>query len=252
MLNGRSRAAVIAGILIVVPSLFARAIGASDIPSDLHAAIQQRETEAAGFTVFDRQRTQSIQFPGHSETKILEISKARHGTEVFDVVVRKMTKNGEAVSADELASFQAVLNKSPILETAYELPIGQDREADFTYTGPQHCADCEEAVVQFDFRAKERGENNADGSIFVDTKTHHIVRITYAPVILPKPASQSTCTMQFGAVLPGLWDIVRDEQHFSGRQFFMLGRVDFVSHFEHYRRVKSEAGAREALTHASN
>lgn len=252
MLNGRSKAGMLGGIIIIIGfTLFVRAEAATDVPAALHAAIQQRETESAGYTVFDRERTQSIQFPGHSETKVLEVSKARRGTEVLSIVVRKLTKNGAEVSADELTSFKAELNKSPIPETAYELPIGQDREADFTYTASQHCAKCEEGVEQIDFRAKARGENNADGSIFVDTIANHIVRIDYAPVILPKPASQATCTMRFGAVLPGLWDIVGDEQHFSGRQFFMLGRVDFISHFEHYRRVKSEADARDALTQAN-
>ena len=222
--------------------------GAENVPVELRAAVSAYATESQGYLVYDRHRTQSLTYPGHSEMSETTSMRLRTGTRVLAVRIKAGDNNGVPLDAAAIAKQQAQNASGPWPEAGYDLPLQTESVGDFTYA-TQACAACEPGVIAIGFRANKRGEQSADGTIFLLPELHRIVKVDFVPVRLPKPSTQGACTLRFGDVGSGLWQITRTEMHFSGRQLFVLGHYDILIAQDHYRRYDTEREARADLSH---
>jgi hypothetical protein len=141
---------------------------AENVPVELKAAVSAYAAESQGYLVYDRQRTQSLTYPGHSETSETMSMRLRTGTRVLAVRIKASNNNGVPLDAAAIAKQQAQNMSGPWSEAGYDLPLQMESLGDFTY-GTQACAACEPGVIAISFRANKRGEQSADGTLFLFT-----------------------------------------------------------------------------------
>ena len=215
---------------------------AAQAPTALIAAVHARENQS-GFLLCERVRRQEIKYPGHDEIDEAISSRVVNGTHVVAARLHRFVQSGKDVSAAELAAAQAQIDKKLPTELPYVLPAQSDRLAEFSYDQPVRAG----KTIAIAFHSLRRDSDHADGTIYIAAESAQIEKIEYVANIPPKPANTASGTVTFAEVVPGVWELVRDEQHLSGKQFFITGTAEITVTHSHYRKFSSLSAAEKAL-----
>jgi hypothetical protein len=216
----------------------ALAVGASAPPPDASTivldAVRTLTAERHGVTAFDVRYTYEERGPGHDKTSEVDEIRLRDDGRLAAVRILRELNDGNAVSSGDLAKDQAQIDKQ-LPPDDYALPLASDALAEYRFA-PGACTECPAGSEVIAFTSLKRDDDHGDGLMAVDLATHHILWLQFAPSVMPSHVDTASVTMNFGRVLPDLWDLVDEKQRYDGHMFFIHGWAEVRRTFAHYRR----------------
>jgi hypothetical protein len=239
--------ALAAGLAAV--ELFGTALavaGDPDVPVALRTAVKTLSTEQHGITAFHRRAVSDQRAPGHNEHIEVESARLRQDGHAVAIKLYHWTVNGAALASDELAKKQAAIDKH-IPDDGYTFPVTEDSFGDYRFGASAHCGGCDEGVVAIAFTSRKRDDSHCDGTIYVDERNRHILRLECKPSVLPKQADSGDITVTFRRATSDLWDVVSDKQRYTGHLLFIHGTFETTATHSGFRRFDSLDQARSAL-----
>lgn len=243
----RPAAATAASVLIL--ALPARGADSSppqdDAIADLTTAVRTLASERAGFTGFHSHVSAQQRAPGHDASLDVQSAFLRDGGQTVAVKIYSRIANGAPASGADLAKAQSDAEKD-LSNDAYALPLREERLAEYRLqsTACDRCAPGTEAIA---FTSLKRDANHGDGTLVIDTVTHHFERVDFVPAALPTHVDSATVTIAFGRVLPDLWDVVEMHERYKGHFLFISGGADITTTQSAYRRFATRDQGLTAL-----
>lgn len=213
--------------------------------AELSAAVRTLASERAGFTVFHRHVDAQQRAPGHNASLDEQSAFLREGDRTISVKVYTRVANGANASAGDLAKAQTDDEKS-LPDDNYVLPLREDRVADYRIESAP-CDRCDAGTIAIRFTSLKRDPSHGDGTMIVETATHHVIRVDFVPAAFPKHVDSASATITFGRVTPDLWDVVEMREHYAGHVLFISGGADITTSFSNYRRLASQDEGLKAL-----
>jgi hypothetical protein len=217
----------------------------SSAANSLLAAVRTLSSERAGFTAFHRHVDAQQRAPGHNASLDVQAGLLRDGNSVIAVKLYSRTANGATASADDLAKAQADADKS-LATNDYVLPLREDRLADYRVANAT-CDQCAAGSQAIRFTSIKRDPSHGDGTVVIDSTTHHILSVDFVPSALPKHVDSASVTLTFERVLPDLWDETDMHEHYTGHVLFISGGAEIVTTLSGYRRFASRDEGVKAL-----
>jgi len=111
----------------------------------------------------------------------------------------------------------------------------------------QACSDCPAGVVAVAFTSAVRDAQHGSGTMWIESDSALVDRLTYVPYVFPPHATSGTVTEFGGRALPDLWYVTRIDSAYRGRVFVLTGSGTFAGAFDHFRRFATLIEAQAAL-----
>jgi hypothetical protein len=216
--------------------------GAADAPDIVVRAVHAREVQP-GFIMFERDSRRELKYPGHDDVTDVKSTRIIGGVKVHAAKLRRRIEGDKELSAAELAKLQQQIDKKPASELACIVPASSASLSEFTFEPPKANGD----VTSIAFRSTQRDEQHCDGTMTINTAAARIVRIDYVPSVYPQFMTGGSGVMSFAEVLPGTWEMVREEMHYTGKQGPITGTYDLVVSNSRFRRFATLGEAQRAL-----
>ncbi len=214
-------------------------------PSALRDAAATLSAERHGVVAFARHYVYDQRAPAHNKLIVADSARIRRDGTIVAVKLYGQSVDGNASPAAEIAKEQAVLDKD-LPDEDYTLPLTPGALGDYSFASTT-CSGCDDGVVAIGFTSRKRDDDHADGTAYVNQRTHHFVRVEFAPAVTPKGADSGAVTITFGRALSNLWDVVSEKQRYTGHLLFIHGSADVAITNKSYRRFDSLEQARTAV-----
>lgn len=113
------------------------------------------------------------------------------------------------------------------------------------------CSGCPSGTQAVNFTSAIHDSQHGNGTMYIDTTTGRVVKLTYTPNVLPAHASSGFVTEVGGQRLPDLWYVVRINEAYQGSLLLVSGRGTFNGVFDNFRRFSSLDQGEAALQNQS-
>jgi hypothetical protein len=124
--------------------------------------------------------------------------------------------------------------------------------SDYSFTSPQpNCSGCPTGTQAVNFASTIHDAQHGSGTMYIDTNTARVVKLTYTAYVLPSHASSGSVTEVGGQALPDLWYAVRMRQTYRGNLLLVSGQGAFHGIFDNFRRFASLDAGEAALQNQS-
>lgn len=134
----------------------------------------------------------------------------------------------------------------------FKEPYDERYMSDYTLTLAQpSCSGCPIGTQGVNFSSALHDSQHGSGTMYIDTRTGRVVKLTYTPYVLPAHASSGSVTEVGGEGLPDLWYALRISQTYRGSLFLMNGSGTFDGVFDNFRRFASLDAGEAALQNRS-
>ena len=207
---------------------------AGDPAATVAGAVRTLSAQRHGIIAFDVLYAYREHGPGHNTSREVDEIRLRNDGRLIALRILREVKDGKATAQSELAKEQAAANEH-LPGDDYRLPVTAEALADYRFTTAP-CAPCSPGVEAIAFTSLKRDDDHGDGMVFVDTALRHITRLTFAPSVLPNHVDSAAIVMLFGQVLPDLWDLENETQHYDGHVLFIHGGAEVTRTYGSYRR----------------
>lgn len=193
------------------------------------------------------------------------LADGRHGVTAFSLAYR-YTEHGPAHNVERAARAMVLrsdgevvkvrtleddVGKPTYVEDDYHLPIETKYLAEYRFTADASpCDRCPAGAVAIDFSSLKRDDEHGDGTMTIDSASHHFIALHFHPSVLPARTDSADVTVAFGQVLPDLWDVTTAEQQYNGHTFIFHGWGHVEQRQHDYRRFASVAEGLTALSAA--
>ena len=97
------------------------------------------------------------------------------------------------------------------------------------------------------FGSSIRDTQHGSGTMWIETATGRVDRLSYIPNVLPSHATFGSVTETSGWVLPGVWYVIRIDGTYQGKAFILKGTGAFSGVFDHFRRYPTVTQGEAAL-----
>ncbi len=157
-------------------------------------------------------------------------------------------EDGEQFSAAKLAQRDSTTNKDwSAGKVFFKEPYDPRYFGDYQFAGAKDGGG--QTAVQFSSSIHD--SQHGAGTVWIDDRTAHVVKLTYSPYVLPPHATSGTVTEIGGQALPKLWYVVRIDESYQGKVFVLHGSGVFTGTFNHFRRFPNLQSAQAALANGS-
>jgi hypothetical protein len=194
------------------------------------------------------------------------LAAGRHGVTAFALSYR-YTEHGPAHNVDRTAQaivlranssvvkmrvFDDPANKPTLVEDDYRLPIDANGVGEYRFAlGSAACGECPAGAVAIDFVSLRRDDEHGDGTMWLDGASHRIEALHFRPSVLPARTDSADIAVDFGQVLPDLWDVTVAQQQYNGHTFVFHGWGHVEQRQTNYRRYGSVEEGLTALSAAA-
>lgn len=211
------------------------------------AAVRVLAAERHGVIAFRLRYDYREYGPAHNKTVVEDSLRLQDNGVLVRVRLLSSVSNGNAASHDDLARKQGQLDKH-LPDEDYRLPLQSEALRDYRFAyADSGCSGCPAGTVAIAFTSLVRDDGHADGTLAIDSGSHHVLRLEYRPSVFPGHVDSGTIVTLFGRVLPDLWDVVETKQHYTGHLLFMHGGADIDQVYTGYERFGSLAEGFAAL-----
>ncbi|MGH7715921.1 MAG: hypothetical protein ACREML_07980 [Vulcanimicrobiaceae bacterium] len=128
----------------------------------------------------------------------------------------------------------------------FKEPYDRRFAVDYTFAATP-CADCGPGMIAMKFASEKHDAQHGAGTMWIDTSSLRVVKLTYAPYVLPPHASTGTVTETSGQALPNLWYVVKIDESYQGHVLLLHGSGTFIGVFDHFARFGSVAEGASAV-----
>ncbi len=219
----------------------------ADVPASVRTAVGSLDdAQRRGTVGYHRHLVTDQRAPGRNQHVEVETGRIRHDGHIVAVKIYRRTVDGVAVSAEEIAKLQAELDKHPP-DDDYRLPVKRDLLEEYRFGAPVACPACAEGLVALPFTSLKRDDNHGDGTIVVDTRAGHVVRLEFKPSVTPKQTDSGKIVMTFGSAGADAWDVLSSKQHYAGHAAFITWTFEKTATHSGHRRFETLDEARTAL-----
>lgn len=170
----------------------------------------------------------------------IDVSEAAYVDVNGSPVHKRYLKNvagSKTSNAAELAKLSAE-PEGALSRFGMKIPITAAFAGDFRFAKPRAMGD----LIAVDFTTDVKDASHGDGTLFV-RKNGQLDHIVFVPSIQPDHTTGMTIQIEYGAVAPDRWDVVKIERTFIGHRGILSGRVNSTSTYEQYQVHASEAAA---------
>lgn len=129
----------------------------------------------------------------------------------------------------------------------FKEPYDRRFAPDYSFGVVWPCADCATGIVAVKFESTQRDAQHGAGTMWIETASDRVVKLTYAPYVLPPHATSGTVTETSGVALANLWYVIRIDETYQGRMLMFHGSGTFTGLFDHFERFGSLAEGANAL-----
>jgi hypothetical protein len=152
----------------------------------------------------------------------------------------------------KMRTFGEPSTKPTLVEDDYHLPIERKYLDEYRFAaGSGTCKRCPASAIAVDFVSVRRDDEHGDGTMWIDGELHRVLELDFHPSVLPPRTDSADVTVEFGPVLPDLWDVTVAEQQYNGHTLFFRGWGHVRQRQSNYRRYASISDALTALSAAS-
>ena len=156
----------------------------------------------------------------------------------------RATSDGSDAPALATEKLQEALNRK--VAAPPRSPLLEASAAEYRYEIVP-CGDCEAGVVQVKFTSLARDARHADGTLWVEQATAHVVKSRSKPAALTPPLTSSETSTVYGTTIAGAWGVVRSEDRTSAKVFIMNVSSQTTETAERYRRFATVEDGRKAV-----
>jgi hypothetical protein len=117
---------------------------------------------------------------------------------------------------------------------------------DYKFAEQAGC-DCGMGMVAVTFSSEVRDAQHGAGTMWIQSASGRVTKLTYTPYVLPPHATSGTCTETSGEALPNVWTVMRIDEVYQGRELILKGSATFVGTFDHFERFSSVAEGETAV-----
>lgn len=159
----------------------------------------------------------------------------------------RIARDGKPFSTDEIAKREEQTNQGWAAgKLFFKEPYDHRFVSDYHVTdGP--CTDCAEGSLALKFSSTIHDAQHGSGTMWVETSTARVLKLSYVPYALPPHATSGSVTETSTEPLHGLWYVTRIQETFAGRAFLISGSGTFNARIDHFRRFESLKEGETAL-----
>jgi hypothetical protein len=177
-----------------------------------------------------------------SDSAILFKDGAFEGLHYYRVI-----EDGKEFSASQLAERdQQALQGWFAGKVFFKEPYDRRFAGDYTFASTA-CPDCVPGTVAVTFESQTHDEQHGAGTMWIQTSNERVLKLTYAPYVLPPHATSGSITETSGQATPDLWYVVKIDETYQGRMLLLHGSGTFTGVFDHFTRFGSVAEGANAV-----
>jgi hypothetical protein len=160
----------------------------------------------------------------------------------------RVTDDGKAFSASQIRRRDDETNAGWTAgKIFFKEPYDPRFIADYQFTSVAPCPDCSSGTIAIAFSSAKHDAQHGAGTMWIETATDRVVKLTYVPYVLPPHATSGSVTETTAEILPGLWYVVRIDETYAGRAFLLHGTGRFTGVFDHFQRFATLAEGETAV-----
>lgn len=153
----------------------------------------------------------------------------------------RVVEDGKQFSAAQLSDREKQASRGwSTGKVFFKEPYDRRFAGDYTFTETA-CADCAPDTTAITFASEKHDAQHGAGTMWIETPSDRVVKLTYAPYVLPPHATAGTITETSGQALPNLWYVVKIDESYQGHMFLLHGSGSFTGLFDHFARFGSVA-----------
>jgi len=157
----------------------------------------------------------------------------------------QVTQDRKAFDATKLAQRDSQTNADWAAgKIFFKEPYDRRFSEDYQFALAAACADCPAGTVAVTFTSALRDAQHGKGTMWIDSASARVVKLTYSPNAFPPHANSGTVT-ETSSESSGIWYVTRIDESYRGHELILTGTGTFTGTFDHFRRFPSvtEGGA---------
>jgi hypothetical protein len=159
-----------------------------------------------------------------------------------------ITDDRKALGKQQIAQRDTQTNQDwTVGKIFFKEPYDPHFTHDYTFDPPRPCSACPAGTVAVEFGSSVKDTQHGSGTMWIETATGRVARLTYIPNVLPPHSTFGSVTETSGWAIPGVWYVTRIDGTYSGTDFLVHGTGTFIGIFDHFRRFSSAAQGEAAL-----
>ena len=159
----------------------------------------------------------------------------------------KIARDGKTFTPQQIADRDAQTNKGWAAgKIFFKEPYDARFFEDYQFTAASPC-NCGSNTIAIAFSSSRRDDQHGSGMMWIDATDNHVVKLTYAPYVLPPHATSGTVTETTAEVLPNLWYVVRIDETYQGHAWLLHGTGTFTAVIDHFQRFSTVADGESAI-----
>jgi hypothetical protein len=235
--------AVAACILCVFCAEAARAGAVPSAPAMVLRASSVYSAELRGYVGMQRHFTTVISGAVHHSESSDSGQVMRNGAFVA-ISYYRIVRDGSPLPNAQIAQRNAQTNTSwRAGKVFFKEPYDRRYIADYQFGAVRDAA----GQTSVAFSSSIHDAQHGAGTMWIDDRSAHVLKLTYSPYVLPQHATSGTVTETGGQALPHLWYVVRIDESYQGHILLLHGTGVFTGTFDHFRRFHTMQLARAVL-----
>jgi hypothetical protein len=160
----------------------------------------------------------------------------------------RIVRDGAELSATDLAERDRQTNEGwSAGKIFFKEPYDRRFAKDYRFEVVSSCADCPVGTIAIAFSSAKHDAQHGSGTLWIETSSEHVTKLTYAPYELPPHATSGTVTETSDQALPNLWYVTRIDETYRGHALILRGSGSFTGVFDHFARFASVADGLSAM-----
>lgn len=209
----------------------------ADVPAIVMRAAEHAARDHQGIVGYRlRQTTELHAARFYNRSDNFEMAVVFDGDTLVNVRILRYTENGRDASEGEKAKIQAQLEQRKP-GSGFAVPFDARHFSEYRYV---------QNGTAVRFISLARDDRHGDGEFAVNARGD-VIRMAYAPDVLPKYATSASVIDDRAEVLPSFWATVREVQHYEGHYGPFRGYGEIVTQESHFVRFANRADAIAAL-----
>ena len=153
----------------------------------------------------------------------------------------RIVDDNKPFSAKQIVDRDAQTNQGWVTGKIYfKEPYDPRYTGDYKFAELAEC-DCGVGMVAVTFSSDVHDAQHGAGTMWIQSATGRVTKLTYTPYILPPHATSGTVTETSGEAMPNMWIVLRIDEVYQGREFLLRGSATFVGTFDHFERFSTLA-----------
>ena len=248
MIRRAASSAAVMMLVLAEPGVPPALADAPAVPSIVLRASAIFDTQMRGVVGMQRHFTTQISAGPLTHNEQSESGQVMLDGRFVKIAYYHIERDGHTLSTSQIQQRNDETNANwSAGKVFFKEPYDSRYMSEYSFAPQAACAACSAGTLAVSFASAIHDSQHGSGVMYVDSTSAHVVKLIYAPYVLPPHASSGSVTETGGQALPDLWCVVRIDETYEGHALMIRGSGTFVGAFDNFRRFPSVSAAETAL-----